>query len=245
MFAAASDRVDVVKLLLSRGADLNATSRVEDFSALTMTQRRRSERRAAPQAPPPPGGKDIPGVTRPFNYNELIGKHGGLSALHFAARQGAMATAEALIKAGANVNQRGAGDQTTPIIVAAINGHFDLVSYLLDNGADPNLVERRRRDAALRRDQRAVAAALVLSAAARLPAAEDRLPRADEEAARQGRRSERAHQSQDRGSREYNFDLLRTDDSGATRVLARRVCQRHRRDEDADRARRRSEHLAP
>src|SRR6186713_1816667 len=77
MFAAASDRLDVVKMLLSRGADIAATSRVEDF----------------------------PGVTRPFNYNELIGKHGGLSALHFAARQGAIATAETLLAAGADVNQ--------------------------------------------------------------------------------------------------------------------------------------------
>ena len=48
-------------------------------------------------------------------------------------------TAEALIKAGANINQRGAGDKTTPVLVAAINGHFDLVNFLLDNGADPNL----------------------------------------------------------------------------------------------------------
>ena len=107
-----------------------------------------------------------------------------------------MATAEALLKGGANINQRGAGDRTTPIVVAAINGHFDLVSYLLDHGADPNLASDRRRHAALRGDQRAVAAALVLPAAARLPAAEDRLSRADEEAARQGRRPERAHQPQ-------------------------------------------------
>jgi uncharacterized protein len=139
MFAAAADRLEVVKLLLARGADLNVTSRVEDFAALTMTNDADQNGVPRPQAPPPPGGKDIPGVTRPFNYNELIGKHGGLAALHFAARQGAVATAEALIKGGANINQRGAGDKTTPILVAAINGHFDLVSYLLDNGADPNL----------------------------------------------------------------------------------------------------------
>ena len=139
MFAAASDRIDVVKLLLSRGADINVTSRVEDFAALTMTNDADQNGVPRPQAPPPPGGKDIPGVTRPFNYNELIGKHGGLAALHFAARQGAMATADALLKGGANINQRGAGDRTTPILVAAINGHFDLVSDLLDHGADPNL----------------------------------------------------------------------------------------------------------
>lgn len=139
MFGAASDRLDVVKMLLARGADVNVTSRVEDFAALTMSNDADQNGVPRPQAPPPPGGKDIPGVTRPFNYNELIGKHGGLAALHFAARQGAMASVEALIKGGANVNQRGAGDRTTPVVVAAINGHFDLVSYLLDNGADPNL----------------------------------------------------------------------------------------------------------
>ena len=137
MFAAASDRVDVVKLLVARGADLHATSRVEDFAKLTMEVE--TDQNGVPRPQQPRNANDVPGVTRPFNYNELIGKHGGLAALHFAARQGAMTTAEALIKAGANINQRGAGDKTTPVLVAAINGHFDLVSYLLDQGADPNL----------------------------------------------------------------------------------------------------------
>jgi uncharacterized protein len=138
MFAAAADRLDVVKLLLARGADIAATSRVEDFSALTMSSE--VDQNGVPRQAEPTQRGDVPGVTRPFNYNELIGKHGGLSALHFAARQGAMATADALLTAGADVNQRCAGDKTTPIIVAAVNGHFDLVSMLLDKGADPNLV---------------------------------------------------------------------------------------------------------
>jgi len=138
MFAAASDRLDVVKLLLARGADISATSRVEDFSALTMSSE--VDQNGVPREAQPTQRGDVPGVTRPFNYNELIGKHGGLSALHFAARQGAIATAEALIAAGADVNQRGAGDKTTPILVAAVNGHFDLVGILLDKGANPNLV---------------------------------------------------------------------------------------------------------
>jgi uncharacterized protein len=138
MFAAASDRTDVVKLLLARGADIKATSRVEDFSALTMSSE--VDQNGVPRQAPEARAGDVPGVTRPFNYNELIGKHGGLSALHFAARQGAIASAEALLAAGADVNQRCAGDKTTPIIVAAVNGHFDLVSFLLDKGADPNLV---------------------------------------------------------------------------------------------------------
>ena len=79
MFAAAADRIDVVKLLLSRGADLKATSRVEDFASLKIINDVDQNGVPRQQAPPPPGGKDIAGVTRPFNYNELIGKHGGLS----------------------------------------------------------------------------------------------------------------------------------------------------------------------
>ena len=137
MFAAAADRTDVVKLLIEHGADIKATSRVEDFSKLTMSSE--VDQNGVPRQAPPTQAGDVPGVTRPFNYNELIGKHGGLSALHFAARQGAIASAEALLAAGADINQRCAGDKTTPIIVAAINGHFDLVSILLDKGADPNL----------------------------------------------------------------------------------------------------------
>ena len=138
MFAAASDRVDVVKLLVARGADIAATSRVEDFTALTMSSE--VDQNGVPRQAPAAQRGDVPGVTRPFNYNELIGKHGGLSALHFAARQGAMATAAALLAAGADINQRCAGDKTTPLIIAAVNGHFDLASFLLDKGADPNLV---------------------------------------------------------------------------------------------------------
>ncbi|MEY4634797.1 MAG: hypothetical protein RJA55_595 [Acidobacteriota bacterium] len=138
MFAAAADRVEVVKLLLSRGADVAITSRVEDFSALTTSVD--VDQNGVPRPAPAQGpGPVIPGVTRGFNYNELIGKHGGLAALHFAARQGALSTVEALVQGGASINQRGAGDKTTPILVAAINGHFDTVSYLLDHGADPNL----------------------------------------------------------------------------------------------------------
>src|SRR5918994_3167506 len=86
MFAAAANRVDVINLLVARGADLDATSRVEDFAKLTMDNDTDQNGVPRPQAPTSPN--DVPGVSRPFNYNELIGKHGGLAALHFAARQG-------------------------------------------------------------------------------------------------------------------------------------------------------------
>jgi ankyrin repeat protein len=83
--------------------------------------------------------RQVPGVTRPYEFNELIGKQGGLTALHFAARQGAGATVDALVESGANVNAVSPADGTTPLVIAAINGQFDLAKYLLDHGADPNL----------------------------------------------------------------------------------------------------------
>jgi ankyrin repeat protein len=84
-------------------------------------------------------GGGVPGVTRGYRYNELIGTQGGLTALHFAARQGSAAAATALVEGGANVNTPSPGDAATPLLVAVINGHFDLAATLLDNGADPNL----------------------------------------------------------------------------------------------------------
>jgi ankyrin repeat protein len=88
---------------------------------------------------PAAGPRGVAGASRPYSFNELIGKQGGLSALHFAARQGAVRTAQALVEAGADVNAVTAGDHTSVMVMAAINGQFDLAKYLLDHGADPNL----------------------------------------------------------------------------------------------------------
>ncbi len=82
------------------------------------------------------------GATRPYRYNELIGAQGGLSALHFAARQGAFAAARAVVERGGNVNLKSPGDGTTPLLIATLNGHFDLARYLVEHGADPNLTSR-------------------------------------------------------------------------------------------------------
>lgn len=76
---------------------------------------------------------------RRIPYGELVGKHGGLTPLHFAARQGHLDAAKSLVRAGADVDRLSEGDHTSPLMIATINGHFDLGSYLLDQGADPSL----------------------------------------------------------------------------------------------------------
>src|SRR5215208_2141307 len=90
--------------------------------------------------PAPPASAATAGVTRAFTYNELIGKQGGLTALHFAARQGALQTVTVLAAGGANINQVSPADGTSPLLIATINGHFDTAKALLDLGADPNLM---------------------------------------------------------------------------------------------------------
>jgi uncharacterized protein len=143
MFAAARDRADVVRLLIARGADTKAASTFVDLIALGGGEG--DGRRLAQTSQQPPSGPrrtEVPGVTRGFRYNELIGAQGGLTALLFAARQGAMETARALVDGGADVNQVSPGDKTSPLLIATINGYFDLAMYLLERGADPRLAGR-------------------------------------------------------------------------------------------------------
>jgi ankyrin repeat protein len=142
MVAAGLDRADLVKLLLARGADTSLASSVVDLNALTapvdFDPVRGTVEQGGPVATKRP--KEVPGLTRPYRYNELIGAQGGLTALHFAARQGAARSVTALIDGGAAVNLVSPGDKATPLLVAIINGHFDVAATLLERGADPNLV---------------------------------------------------------------------------------------------------------
>ena len=61
---------------------------------------------------------------------------GGMTALLYAAREGHLETARALVEAGADLNLPN-GDKFTPLVMAITNGHFELAKYLLDRGADP------------------------------------------------------------------------------------------------------------
>ncbi len=76
---------------------------------------------------------------RPLSYAELVGAQGGMTALHYALRDGHRDCVEALLEAGADIDQVTGGDRSSPLLLAAINGQYDLASYLLSRGADPTL----------------------------------------------------------------------------------------------------------
>jgi uncharacterized protein len=110
MWAAAENHAAVVKLLIELHADVNARSIQYEFPALT-------------------GGNGGIIHDRPM---------GGLTPLFFAARQGALESAAALIDAGADLNVTEPQYGFTPMQTAIFNGHYDLVPLFLDNGAWPD-----------------------------------------------------------------------------------------------------------
>jgi len=145
MFAAAYGRGDVIRALTAKGADPSATTKVIDLAVFAKEEQERFAQFLAQQGSQGRGGRGRPtgtaGIDRQYSYTELVAYQGGFAPLHLAARQGSLDAVQALLDAHADINQRTAGDQATPIIVATLNGHFDLARLMLDKGADPNLAQ--------------------------------------------------------------------------------------------------------
>ena len=110
MWAVAENHADVVKLLIELRADVNARSIHYEFPKLT-------------------GGNGGIIHDRP---------EGGLTPIFFAARQGAIETADLLIAAGADLKATEPQYGFTPMQTAIFNGHYDLAARLIDKGADVN-----------------------------------------------------------------------------------------------------------
>ena len=86
-------------------------------------------------APPPQTGFNSRGPT----YGDLIGNKGGLTALLFAVRDGSDECMARLLEAGAKINHVSEGDHSSPLLMATINGRFDMAKVLLEKGADVKL----------------------------------------------------------------------------------------------------------
>lgn len=84
---------------------------------------------------PPQTGFNSRGPT----YGDLIGNKGGLTALLFAVRDGSDDCVARLLEAGAKINHVSEGDHSSPLLMATINGRFDMAKVLLEKGADVKL----------------------------------------------------------------------------------------------------------
>jgi len=94
---------------------------------------------------PPPDPNAPPNPRANFNPEEInppVATKGGMTALLHAARQGYIEAAEALLDGGAKIDQQNAGDGTTPLLTAIINGQFDTAMMLVKRGANTNIVAK-------------------------------------------------------------------------------------------------------
>src|SRR5262249_15590541 len=112
MWAAAAahrNAPEMVKVLIAKGANVNARAKFNDW----------------------PG--QITSVPR-AQYHP----YGGLTPLLYAARSGCYACVEALVSAGADVNLPN-NEGMTPMMIALDNSQNGIAKFLLDHGASPNL----------------------------------------------------------------------------------------------------------
>ena len=152
MYAAASNRAAVIELLAAKGADLKATNKVTDLAQPARAKARgfggNPQRRPAAARPDraaaaaPPGAAAAAPRADARRRSQLPAERADRRAgrPHAAAlcrAPGLPANRrDALLKAGADVNQRRRGDRTSPLLMAVINGHFDLAKSLLEKGAE-------------------------------------------------------------------------------------------------------------
>jgi ankyrin repeat protein len=120
MWAAAEKHHQVVKLLVERGANINAVSKItpepEPFMVKT----------------PGSMGQNFPSTLR---FREATG---GFTALLFAAQQGDLESTKILLDAGADINFA-TKEEGSALVIATAGSHEELAMYLLERGADPNI----------------------------------------------------------------------------------------------------------
>ena len=118
MWAADQGNAGVIKGLVEHGADLHARSRG------------------------PASAEERPEATRVYQRNYArTGRMDSFTPLLFAVRAGHLDAVEVLLEAGANVNDT-VEDGTSALVLAAVNAHWEVGAFLLDNGADPNIADQ-------------------------------------------------------------------------------------------------------
>jgi ankyrin repeat protein len=106
MWAAAHQQPQMIRLLLKAGAKVDARGEIREWA------------------------RRVTSEPRPKGMNR-----GGFTPLLYAAREGCVPCAKELLDGGADIDLPDP-DQTTPLVVALMNLHFDFAMFLIDHGAD-------------------------------------------------------------------------------------------------------------
>lgn len=141
MSASRTGSVTGVKALLASHANVNATDRYRGETALMWAV---SENHAEIAKLLAAAGADVNARSTLFDFNfrkvaaggtQAVYSRGGLTALLFAARQGAIESAKVLLDAGADINKPEPDYGFTPILEAIFNDHYDFAAMLVDRKA--------------------------------------------------------------------------------------------------------------
>ena len=124
MTAARTGKVDVLKLLIARGADIRAHEPSKGQTALMWAA---AENNAAAVKLLVEAGADLHERSRGGSFTPLL----------FAVRAGHIEASKALLDLGAKIEDA-LPDGTSALVLATINAHYELAGFLLDRGANPS-----------------------------------------------------------------------------------------------------------
>lgn len=152
MTAARAGNTDAVKLLLDRGADVNAR---ESYKGQTALMWAAAEHHPAIVKLLMEHGADW--KVRSFDRETKMPKlsaassvspiaRGGFTAFLFAAREGDIESAKAMLDAGVDIDQTDI-DGANGLVVSIMNKKYTFAKFLLDRGANPNLADVKGRAA--------------------------------------------------------------------------------------------------
>jgi ankyrin repeat protein len=148
MTCASTGNANAVRALLARGADVNAKEPSQNQDALMW---------AASERHP-----DVVRLLVEAGADPRAHTKKGFTALHFAAREGDIDSVRQLLASGVNVDIRSVPDPgkpgvpagprgpnqqatisegSTPLLAATVRGHVPLALFLLEQGADPNVLD--------------------------------------------------------------------------------------------------------
>lgn len=140
MLVARTGNVEAARLLLKRGAKVNARERWREQTPLMWAA---AQRQGAMVKELIAHGADVDALSMVNRWKRQVSAEpralhrpvGGLTPLLFAAREGCVDCAKALVDAGADVDLADP-EEISPLLMALINIHFDVAAYLIEAGAD-------------------------------------------------------------------------------------------------------------
>jgi ankyrin repeat protein len=153
MIAARTGNPEAVRVLLDKGANINAKDAIAAQTALMFAVTENhpeavrvlldrgadvNARTSIVETPPATTG-NLQGIGRAQNREKPV-PQGAMTPLLYAARDGRIEIARMLLDSGASLNQTEANGES-PLLVAINNGQVEVAQYLLEKGADANAAD--------------------------------------------------------------------------------------------------------